>query len=325
MLKILGTVKKFILDSRINTINTKSILLYLVFVVISFLFWLFLTLNNTVQKDIAVHVEITSLPDSTTIVTDLPEYINVSVKDKAGALLKYLIGEKPTIKIKFADYADGAGQIRVSEADFMRMVRNLFESTTTISGISMNSITLKYTDLPGKLVPVRLDLDIQPNIQYVIYGPIGQDVDSVRIYSDRNTLSSIDEVYTYHVEERELTDTLEREVTISPIPGVKIVPRKLRLTIPVEPLIAKKQMVPIRVKNVPMGINVITFPSVVEASFLVPFSTYRKFSPIVATADYRELLVDSNHKLGIRIEESPALYKNLSLAIDSVEYIIEKR
>lgn len=318
--------KEVILKVMGGTPATKTALNFLVFVFISFIFWTFISLNNNMQYDIEVPIKVTSIPDSTTIISEIPDHVNVNVKDKGIALLKFIVGETPTLNIKFDDYAlTEEGTFYIPNAEFRRKLRGLFENSTTIQGLSMESINLKFTNLPGKKVPVTLDLDIRPNIQYIIYGSLRQNADSVLVFSDRNTLADIDEVYTYRVEERELTDTLLRTVSISPIQGAKIVPDKIQLTIPVEPLISKKVKIPVIVKNMPQNMNVITFPSEVEASFLVPFSMYRKNIPFNAVVDYRDVMrTMSSNRVVVRIEESPALYNNISLAQDSVEFIIEK-
>lgn len=317
-------IKNYIKRKKSGSLATKTVLNYLGFVFISFIFWAFLYLNNNIQYDIEVPIKINAIPDSSTIITDIPDHVSVNVKDKGIALLKFIVGKKPVLNLKFKDYALQEGHFFISNTELRRRLRGLFENSTTIQGMSVESINLKYTNLPGKKVPIRLDLDIRPNIQYVIYASVEQDVDSAIIFSDRNTLAEIDEVYTYRVEERDLKDTLLRTVAIAPMQNVRIEPERIQLTIPVEPLIAKKINVPIHVKNMPVGVNVITFPSVVEASFLVPFSMYRKNLPMSAVVDYYDIIRTKNNKINVRIDEFPALYNNISLAQDSVEFIIEK-
>ena len=84
----------------------------------------------------------------------------------------------------------------------------------------------------------------------------------------------------------------------------------------------------IDVVNLPIGVNVITFPSTVEASFLVPQSIYSKVMNIKAVVNYSDILrlagTDSASKVAVKIIEVPAECRNISLASDSVEYIVEK-
>lgn len=319
-----NNIKKYIESKSSGSPMTKTVLNYLIFVFISFMFWAFLSLNNNIQHDIEIPIKINEIPDSSTIITSMPTHVSVNVKDKGISLLKFLVGKTPVLNLKFKDYALQEGVFFISNTELRRKIRGLFDNSTTIQGISIENINIKYTNLPGKKVPIKLDLDIKPNIQYVIYGSVEQDVDSAIVFADRNALAEIDEVYTYRVVEQNLKDTLLRTVAIAPIQNVKIEPERIQLTIPVEPLISKKLNIPVQVKNMPKEMNVITFPSVVEVSFLVPFSMYRKNIPMAAVVDFNDIKRTKGNKVNVKIEESPALYNNISLGQDSVEFIIEK-
>ena len=64
--------------------RTNSILLYLTCLVISFFFWLFLTLNSETQKDLSLPFNLTSIPDSTTIISGLPDVVKVEARRLAA-------------------------------------------------------------------------------------------------------------------------------------------------------------------------------------------------------------------------------------------------
>lgn len=310
--------------SKIDSRLSKSVLLYVWFLFISFVFWLVLSLNNSLQQEFAIPLKLKSVNDSTTIITHVPQSVKIALKDRGVAMLKYKFGNLPTLQIDFDKYSDGRGLIRVSSADLMSELRSNFSATSVITAVNPDSLRLLYTNLPPKKVPLCFDLDVQPNLQYVINGAVRSNVDSVLVYSDKNTLSALTEVYTYHVEERDLTDTLVREVAVAPIVGAKIVPKSVRLTIPVEQLIYKKQRVPVLVIDQPANINVLTFPAMVEASFLVPQSMYRKTVGIKAAVYYNDVLESATNHVAVRVVEAPAICKSVSLSVDSVEYIIEK-
>lgn len=310
--------------SKIDSKLSKSVLLYIFFLFISFVFWLVLTLNNSFQEDLSIPFRLKSVSDSTTIISDVPQAIKITVKDRGTSILKYKFGNLPTLQIDFNEYSDNSGLLRVSASDLMGELRNLFSAGSVITAVNPDSLRLLYTNLPPKKVPLIFDLDIQPDLQYVINGAVRSNVDSVLVYSDRTTLAGLTEVYTYHVEERNLTDTLVREVALSPVKGAKIVPKNVKLTIPVEQLIYKKQRVPVVVIDQPANINVLTFPAMVEASFLVPQSMYRKTVAIKAAVYYNDVLESATNHVSVRVVEAPAICKSVSLSVDSVEYIIEK-
>ena len=73
----------------LSSARGKEVLLFMLFLLISYVFWLLLTLNNEVQEDMDVPVELVDVPDSVTIITDVPQVIKVSVRDKGSSLMKY--------------------------------------------------------------------------------------------------------------------------------------------------------------------------------------------------------------------------------------------
>ena len=196
----------------------------------------------------------------------------------------------------------------------------------TWGAISPDSLSVKYTSLPGKKVPIKVDMNVAADFRCVINGATILSTDSVIIYSDQNTLSAITSVSTKRITATGLTDTLAQQIEINPIPGAKIVPNEITVKVPVEPLINKKQNVTIDIVNAPMGVNVITFPSVVEASFLVPQSIYRKAMNIKAAVNYNDIAYSkgASNLVAVKIVNTPTECRNVSLAVDSVEYIVEK-
>ena len=308
--------------------RTNSIILYFTCLVISFLFWLFLTLNNETQKDLSLPLKLTAVPDSTTIISGLPDVVKVSVRDKGSSLLRYDFGNEPTMAVDFLECADGSGNLKISSIEMLARVRKLFSNTTAVVAVSPDSLSVKYTNMPGKRVPVITDIKVSPGFRYVINGATMLSDDSVTVYSDRNTLGSVTSVQTRRISESGLTDTLTRTVGFVSIAGAKIVPDEITVRVPIEPLIAKKQNISIDVVNLPIGVNVITFPSTVEASFLVPQSIYGKAMDIKAVVNYNDILRlssdDAASKVAVKIVEVPADCRSISLTSDSVEYIVEK-
>lgn len=322
----MSAINRLLKKSHINIPPDKGrdIFLYVIFVFVSFIFWLLLTLNNEVQKDFAVNINLKSVPDSITLINDMPKSIRVSVRDKGSALLRYTLGQEPSININFLDYSDDLGKLRITIAELRSLVRDAFGAGANIITIAPDSLLINYTNLPGKKVPIRIDADVQANFQYVISGAIKANIDSVILYSDKATLSTIKNVHSYRIEEHDLKDTLYRNVRIAPIKGVRIEPERIEIMVPVEPLITKHLLIPIVPRNMPQNLNMVTFPSRVDASFLVPLSRYNDNEYFNANVFYEDVSQGKN-KLKMSVIHVPEIYKNVSLAFDSVEYVIETK
>ena len=304
--------------------RTRSIFLYVGFVVISAVFWSFLTFNRDVQLDIEVPVEM-SLPSNVHLLAKVPDTLTVTVRDRGYRFLSYLFDKSPKLTLRFSDYSDGNSMFKIDQSHLKRAIANVLNKRATIVNVLPEAINVKYTDLPGKKVPIKADIIVEPREDYTQFGVLIQSQDSVLVFSDAKTLNEINEVYTYHVEEKELTDTLRRKISIAPINGAVVEPRAIDIVVPIEKLKLQTRSVKIVVRNAPPGIKMLLFPGDVEVTYRSPVSRIKDDSGITVVVDYNSVDFSSpNNKVKVMIGEVPAAYQDVKFTPDSVEYIIEK-
>ncbi len=315
--------------TKVKSKKTKSILLYVFFVFVSAVFWCFITLNKTVQQDLTFELHITDIPQGVTLIDELPTTINVTLKDKGSAFVRPILFGNPQITIKFSDFSNSlTGHFKLNTVQLRNAIKKKINREAIIVSILPNEIDVKYTVLPGKKVPIRYDLRVEPNLQYVLNGAPVLSQDSVMVYGDRVTLAEINEVYTYLVQESNLTDTLRREMTIQKIKNARIIPETVTITVPIEQLIAKKKTVDITIRNLPdNNVKIALYPLRVEASYLIPKSLYkRNDNDITAIVDYNSIdWAAKTSKVEVIVGEAPAIYKNIEITPDSVEFWLEKQ
>lgn len=304
--------------------RTRSILLYLFFVFISAVFWSFLTFNSDVQLDIEVPVEI-SMPENVHLLSRVPDTLTVTVRDRGYRFFSYLFHKSPRYVLRFNDYSDGSGNIKVDQSHLKKALAHVLNKHATIVSVLPEAINIKYTDLPGKKVPVKTDIIVEPREDHTLFGALIQSMDSVLVFSDAKTLSEINEVYTYHVEETDLTDTLRRKVTIAPINGAVVEPRSIDIMVPIEKLKEQSRTVKIAVRNAPRNVKMLLFPGDVKVTYRAPASRVNDEASITAVVDYNSIDPTSpGNKVKVLIGEVPAAYQDVKFSHDSVEYIIEK-
>jgi len=319
-MKLLETIRERLQESP----RTRSILLYLFFVVISAVFWSFLTFNGDVQLELEVPVEI-SKPNNVHLLTKVPDTLTVTVRDRGYRFFFYLFHKTPKLTLRLTDYSDGNSTFKIDQSHLKKTIASILNKHATIVSVLPEAINIRFTDLPGKKVPVKTDIVVEPREDYTQYGALIQSQDSVLVFSDAKTLSEINEVFTYHVEELDLTDTLRRKVTIAPINGAVVEPRSIDVIVPIEKLKQQSRSVKIAVRNAPPGVKMLLFPSDVEVKYLAPVSRITEDAGITAVVDYNSVGVNSrSNKVKVMIGEVPAAYENVKFSHDSVEYIIEK-
>lgn len=315
------------LKQEIHSTTGKNALLFLVFLCVSTVFWMLLALNDEIQREFDIPVELTEVPDSVTLISSPPQSINVSVKDKGRALARYQWGGTPSIKFRFKDFHASDGRIAMGKTQINGVVRSYFGAGAVISVSKPDSIVIVYTTRPGRLLPVKLNIEAQADPRYVINGPITVSNDSVKIYSADDLPITLTHVDTYPSSHAGLTDTTSVMVKVKVPEGMRAVPAAVRVTIPVEPLISKTRMVPVEVVNVPADKSLVTFPSEVEISYLIPMSQYNNdYFSVKAYVDYNKISpLRSVTKIPVDLPLLPDSYRGAMLSTDSVEYVIEQK
>ncbi len=311
------------LQDVIHSSRGKDMLLYLMFVCVAFVFWVLLSLDSEVQRDYEVPVELTDVPDSVTVIGNIPNHIGVSVQAKGSQLLRYTWGTLPTLKMKFTENVSEKNIFSLSKVKIDSRLRDYFGQGVQISSVRPDSLRVPYTTAPGVSVPIVINADVHPTLQSIINGPIKADIDSVKVYGINGVPLSLTHVETENFSRASLRDTTRIEVAIKPISGLRIIPDKVIVTIPVEPLILKTRSVAVDKVGMPENVGMITFPSRIEVNYLLPLSEYHKDMPLRAFVDYSDINT-STQKVKVNLSALPAVCRNISVVPDSVEYIIER-
>ena len=308
-------------STALRSSRGKDVLTYLMFVAVAFVFWVLMSLDTEVQRDFEVPMEVTEVPDSVTLIGQLPPTLAVSVKGKDSQLLRFMWGKLSPVKFKWADNASD-GNMKLPGARLDSRLREYFGTGVEIVSCRPDSLRIPYTTQPGVKVKLLVQADIHPNLQYIVSGAPYANVDSVTLYSVNGIPHSLKVVSTEPIVKSDLKDTTRYEVKVKPIAGVRIIPDKVTVTVPVEPLIARKRMAVIEAQGVPEGKNLVTFPSKVEVSYLVPMSAYNDEYPLKAFVEYNDVKKPGN-KIPVTLSMLPSIYHSVSFSPESVEYIIE--
>lgn len=314
------------MEQQKRTHRGKNLLTFALFVAVAFVFWMLLSLDDYVERDFDVPVEFTDVPPQATLLNTPPQTISVTVRGKGSQLLRYLWGgSMPTLKVTRESYATGRrNELFVSRARMEALLRNYFGNGISINTCRPDSVKLEYTMRPGIKLPLIIESNVTPDRQNVISGPLRANVDSVTVYSTGPIPRSLKAVYTTKLTAVNVADTTRYRVKLKPIPNVKVVPSEVIVTVPVEPLIAKRKMIHPEVTNVPIGTSVICFPTKVEVSYLVPMSMYSEDFHIVAYADYNDIQAGVE-KIPLTVSLTSEILRSVSLKPDSVEYIVQHR
>ena len=321
------TLRKWAIGANrlLRSSRGKDILMFLCFLGVSYVFWIIMTLNDDIQQDVNVNLEITDVPKNYKFISEPPRFIQVGLRDKGTVLANYTLSGTKTLKINYSDFAydESKDRITLTSQQLNARLRSLFDPATQILSVRPDSLHFIVTDRAPNQARVVPEVDVSPASQYVISGPITVSPDTVKVYSARHLRVRPTTVKTVKVTRREMKDTVVVDVHLQSVPGTRIEPDVVTVTVPVEPLISKRRQVGVQLVHQPENTNVVIFPSRVNVSYLLPMSLYNSESTVVTvTADFAE---HHNGKLPLSIGALPDYYRGVELSADSVEFTIERK
>ncbi len=311
--------------AKLRTKAGKNLLTFLAFLCLSAVLWAVLVLNEDIQRDVRCQVKVTHKPDSITIVSELPEAINVSVRTHGSQILKHKFTGEPCVDIDFRTFHRG-NRISLGETELRGLVRTQFGSDAQVLSVTPDSINMYYTDRKPVMLPITIDAKITTATQYTLSHAPESATDSVLVYTVAPLASNITTVYTEPIRYDNLDHSEKIKVKlIAPPPLSRVEPSEIDVDIQVESLISKTRKVLVQVKNAPAGTNITTFPAMVEVTYMVPMGLYNEVLPeFLVEADYSGARKGSG-KLPLQLTHVPDELRNVYITTDSVSFVIEQK
>jgi hypothetical protein len=305
---------------------SKQILIFLFFLILSGIFWLILTLNESYEQEIKVVYTIRGIPKNVVLTSNEIDTFRVTVRDKGWMIFQYLYKEKRSVIINYKSFDRGNGSGIVSTSEVRRLLSQQLESSTLISSVKPDRLEFFYNNGERKRVPVRWAGHVNPEqlyfISHVQYMP-----DSVDVYTSREKLDSIKVVYTEQLNYTGFRDTLLIDCKLSHQKDVKVVPEHIRIGFYTDVLTEESmEGVPIKAINMPEGKVLRTFPPKVKIHFITGVSQFRTLRPedFTVIADYNEIIKNPSDKCNIYLKTVPHGISRATLATKQVDYLIEE-
>ena len=317
----LYSIKTF-LFSNLN----KQLLVFIFFLTLSAAFWLFMTLNETYEKEIKLPVQIVNVPKNVVLTSASIDTVRVTVRDRGWIFMSYLFGEKRRIvNINYRNYDRGNGGGIVPGSDLRRAIEQQLESSSRVSSIKPEKLEFFYNNGEHKRVPVRYSGRVIPEQLYFI-SQVQYSPDSVDIYASQEKLDSIKSILTEQLNHVGFRDTLHVHSRLLHPSDVKVVPDHIRISFCTDVLTEESISVPIKCVNLPQGKVLRTFPAKMRVNFVVGVSELRNLRPedFSVVADYLEIEQNPSEKCNLYLRSVPHGISRATLEAKQVDYLIEE-
>lgn len=303
---------------------------------LSGVFWLLMTLNETYEKELSVPVRLVNVPQKAFITNDMTDTVRFVVRDKGYVISSYLAGNKlRPLTFNFATYANDKGYGVIPLSDIQKQLAQQLSKSSTLVAVKGDKIEFYYNYGESKRVPVKMQGEI-------ITGPdcylskVELNPDSVTVYASEKLLESISNVYIAQQRIADITEPTTISVKLQQMKGVKMVPDRISMKLYPDVLTEESVEVPIVAENMPADKVMRTFPQKVIVRFAVGATRLRNMPKNPQTkallpqgfrviVNYQDLIDHPSDKCTIMLVAVPDGVHNARLEVDRVDYLLEQK
>lgn len=305
---------------------SKDFFVFLMFLMMSAVFWVLTTLNETYEAEVEVRLEIADVPANTVITEDLPDTIRVVVRDKGFNIMKYLyVDNMPVVRLPFHMYCGQHNHGGITSAELQKILRPRFGETCSILSVKAEHLDFYFSHGSQKKVPLIFGGNASAKTNFYV-----MDVkivpDSVVVMASKDALDTINAYYTEAVEIDNLDKSVTKDVPLARVVGAKTKISNAKVRVVVDQLTEAKVTVPVTAIHLPPQSLLKTFPGRVDVKVSVGMAMASRLRPeqFSVVADYFDLAERSpKEKLPIRIASKPDYVLKAWLAVREVDYVIE--
>jgi hypothetical protein len=313
------------LDSLIKKLPSQGrFRFFLLFVFISFTFWLSTKLSNTYTLEQSFSVFWKDVPEGIRL-SDTSQKISASITASGLEILLYrLIDKSVTISLQEADFSVSLGQVSLRNQQFS-IEQQLFDNTK-LNQIYPENLDIAYSRLDEKRIAVVPQTRIQLRAGYLSDISIQSKPDSILVRGPKSILDTLNGVSTMFFEATDVYKGISQEVGLKSIPELQLAQETVQLVMPVSRYSEKEFLLQIEVINLPLGVRVKLFPPTAKLRATLPMallSTVNE-SDFRLVVDYESLQDQESKSLKLISLKQPPGLKQLIWEPEEVNYLIRK-
>ncbi|MFA6873056.1 MAG: YbbR-like domain-containing protein [Bacteroidaceae bacterium] len=320
--KFVELAKNFLLATK-----GREFFVFICLFVLSGVFWLLQTLNESYQTELTIPVELVDIPQEAVVTEDLPANIKIFVEDKGFLLMTYFVGSKlPPVVLDFMKLRTNGNHVVLSSGDLKKIISPQLHSSTKLIAVKPDKVEYYYSIGEQRKIPVELHIKVGGRSNYIVTDTVMQP-DSVLAFAPLNILSDLKKVDTELAVFTNINDTVHRIVSLCPVKGVKFVPASVQVSLLVDLLTEKVLEIPIAGVGFPADKVLRTFPSKAKVRFLVPYHRSSTIRPADFRVEvkYSDLLNGGDGKCRPQVVDFPNEASHIRVEPTTLDFLIEQR
>ncbi|MDH8702340.1 hypothetical protein M2138_001701 [Dysgonomonadaceae bacterium PH5-43] len=305
----------------------KNFLVFFVFVILASGFWVMQYLQQEIEREIAIPINYVNTPKEIILKDSLPQEIIIKISDKGTAFIKYLVNKNSmSINADLANLPITDTLYNISRSSVNAAIVDNLSSFTRLLSFRPEVISVKYSPLTKKEIPVRINGKITPASGYVFVDSIAVAPCKVWAYGDKKDLDTIAYINTKKILQENVRKDLDFNVDLLSPSRINLSENRINIKAKVEEYTEKTFQLAVKVYNLPDDVSVRFFPSTVEVNCQIALSLYSQLTEedLEISVDYKDIANSLNPNLIVSLTKKPNWLISYRLLPETIEFLIEK-
>ncbi len=309
--------------------SAKSTKMIIIFLGVSFLFWILIKFSKQYTDTISFKVEYFNLPQDKMLQKEPIKVVDVTLKTFGFDLIKYHFFKRELkVDLQYVKRKNDNIYYQLSD-DLLSQITTQLTSDVEVFAVKPDTLFYNIGLSTTKKVKIVPTIDIQYQSGYNLFGSLKVEPSEVSISGPKNLIDSIVQVESKKRELTAVNSSFEIKMpllTLDKSSKVNYSVQEVTISGLVEKFTEAKFMLPFKVDNLPEKYKISTFPKQVEIVFQVGLSDYNKIdkNDFIVSCDYKRSVNDELNYLIPKVILKPSFVSEVKIFPSQIEYLIKE-
>lgn len=297
------------------------------FLLFSGLAWFINNLSGTYTSNVIFDLKYVNTPKNLLLTNSSKQKVDVKIEAMGFQFLAFNFVTK-SVKIDVSSVKENENKFFIPQDTYKKQIEKQLSNSMKLLDIDTDTIFFDFQQIISKEIPVQARIKVNLAQNYLLDGDLDIEPNLVEIIGPKNEIDSIKIARTLPLDLNGISSNFSQKIslyksaallnTTFSLPNVVVSGKVSRFS---ERIIK----VPVRVMNLPEGMNMKTFPD--EVSILckakVDVLKALESSNFQITVDYKSIH-DDTKKLALKLSKKPKNLHNITMDEKEVTYILKR-
>ena len=304
--------------------NKNRFKFFLLFILLSFIFWFSTKLSNTYQIDQSFTIHWNNIPKGIVLNHDSSE-LGLTITASGIEILWYRLFKNKINLVLNKNVFIGKDAFVSIDSDRFNIQQQLFDNTI-LNQITTPVIKIAYARLGVKKVKITSDPILKFRAGYLSDSPLTISPDSILVRGSQDLLDTLTMVKTVSFIMEDVFESFQKVIVLEDLTNLQFDIKEVNIKQEISRYSEKKFTLPIEIINIPKSVKVKLFPPTGTLKATMPLTLLNGFNArdFMLVVDYELILKNELTFLPIQLVKQPSQAKKVIWEPKTVNYLIRK-